>query len=122
MDRLAQIEGERDRREQDDGVCPVGGCRCVLGWAQHEDAAMGDPGGSTPLCSKELRPHFISMKGVMNHCQFSGCVPLCVFVRLHVCLSFFFFPPPLCYLPGAVLEPCIVELQAADSLNAGYSL
>ena len=51
-------ERESENEEQEDGVCPVGGCRCVLGWAQREDAAMGDPGGSTPLCSKELRPRF----------------------------------------------------------------
>ena len=59
-DRQTEREREREREneEQEDGVCPVGGCRCVLGWAQREDAAMGDPGGSTPLCSKELRPRF----------------------------------------------------------------
>lgn len=54
----------------------------------------------------------------MNHCQVSGCVPLCVFVRLHVCLCSFF----QCYLPGALLVLCIVELQAADSVNAVDSL
>ena len=53
-----RIDGEEGRAEQEDGVCPVGSCRCVPGWAQHEDAAMGDPGGSTPLCSKELKPRF----------------------------------------------------------------
>ncbi|KAI9528374.1 hypothetical protein NQZ68_020199, partial [Dissostichus eleginoides] len=51
-----QIDGEEGRAEQEDGVCPVGGCRCVLGWAQREDAAMGDPGGSTPLCSMSHEP------------------------------------------------------------------
>lgn len=59
VDGQEEVDRRRAReREQEDGVCPVGGCRCVLGWAQCEDAAMGDPGGSTPLCSKELRPCF----------------------------------------------------------------
>lgn len=55
VDGQKEREGGRERVEED-GVCPVDGCRCALGWAQHEDADMGDPCGSIPLYSKELRP------------------------------------------------------------------
>ena len=48
----------RWREVQEDGVCPVGSCRYMLGWAQHEDAAMEDPGGSASLCRKELQLPF----------------------------------------------------------------
>lgn len=59
MDGRKEKDRERERgeeEEEEDGLCPVDGRRCVLGWAQHEDADMGDPGGSTPLYSKEPRP------------------------------------------------------------------
>lgn len=47
---------ERKRGEEEDGLCPVNGCQCVLGWAHRGDADVGDPGSSTPLYSKEPWP------------------------------------------------------------------
>lgn len=87
----------------------------MLGWAQREDAAMGDPGVSTPLCSKELRPRFKSMRGGHEPLpDLRICASVCICQAM--CLPVSSFTVILACVSVCAVVSCVWLIQALNTV------